>query len=86
MLLPHPETDLSLNLMVLGSDIISILAEKKGFVLVETLMEEFLAGDKRRTPDTFFYSLLFLFTFDLIEQKDFKIKLSTQHKKQYSLF
>ncbi|OFX46402.1 MAG: hypothetical protein A2046_13845 [Bacteroidetes bacterium GWA2_30_7] len=78
MILPHPESDLSLNLMVVGSDIINLMqskGRKDNFVLVENILEEFLKKDIKRTPDMFIYSLVFLYSVGLIEQKDYKIKL-----------
>lgn len=75
MIHPHPESDLNLNIMVLGAEIIQILRLKKGYVLVERVMEDFLQADHKRTPDMFMHSLVFLFIFDLIDEKDFRIKI-----------
>lgn len=78
MILPHPESDLNLNLMVVGSDIVEILKKKgkgSGYVLIESILTDFLKGDKRRTPDLFVFSLIFLFSVGLIDRKDYKIKL-----------
>lgn len=75
MILPHPESDLSLNIMIMGADIIKMLNKKSGFHLVENLMQTFLRKNKKRTPDMFMNALTFLFSFGLIEQKKFKVKL-----------
>ncbi|MBC7524777.1 MAG: hypothetical protein H7239_10095 [Flavobacterium sp.] len=82
MILPHPESDLNLNLMVVGSDIVEILKKKgkgSGYVLIESILIDFLQGDKRRTPDLFVFSLIFLFSVGLIDRKDYKIKLVSEN-------
>jgi hypothetical protein len=81
MILPHPESDLNLNLMVVGVDIVDILKKKgkgSGYVLIESVLTDFLKGDKKRTPDLFVFSLVFLFSVGLIERKDYKIKLISE--------
>src|SRR5665648_1253561 len=78
MIIPHPESDLKLNVMVLGSELIKILTKRgKGarYVLVENILTDFLKGDVRRTPDLFMYSLLFLYSIGLIDQRGYKICL-----------
>jgi len=85
MILPHPESDLSLNLMVLGVDIVEEL-KGKDFILIESLMESFLKKQKKRTPDMFLNSLTFLYTCGLIEKKDFKVKLVGKKTGQIDLF
>jgi hypothetical protein len=76
MILPHPESDLSLNIMVLGVDIVKKLKSNSGFHLIENLMEGFLKKDKKRTPDMFINTLTFLYAVGLIELKGYKIKLT----------
>ncbi|HLP46538.1 MAG TPA: hypothetical protein VK469_11345 [Candidatus Kapabacteria bacterium] len=76
MILPHPESDLSLNIMVLGVDIVKKLKHHSNFHLVENLMEEFLKKDKKRTPEMFMNTLTFLYALGLIERKDYKVKLT----------
>lgn len=79
MIKPHPESDLSLNIMVLGSEIIKLLqsaTRKSGrLVFVEDLLEDFLKQDKKRTPDLFIYSLVFLYGLGMIERQGYKIGL-----------
>jgi hypothetical protein len=85
MILPHPESDLTLNLMVVGVDIVDILKKKgkgSGYVLIESVLTDFLKGDKKRTPDLFVFSLVFLFSVGLIERKDYKIKLISENSSQ----
>jgi hypothetical protein len=89
MIMPHPESDMKLNVMVLGSEVIKILKTRgKGdkYVLVENILTDFLKGDERRTPDLFMVSLLFLFSIGLIDQRGYKIKLTPQIAKQIKLF
>jgi hypothetical protein len=78
MIIPHPESNLKLNLMVLGADIISILKNKyKGnFIIAENALDDFLKKDEKRTPDLFMYSIIFLYSLGVIEQRGYKIKLS----------
>ncbi len=86
MLLPHPESDLSLNIMVLGSEIIELLREKKVYALTERVMRDFLKKDARRSHEHFFDALTFLYILDLIDYKGYKIKLRTGQDAQQTLF
>ena len=85
MILPHPESDLRLNIMVLGADLIEQL-KGQDFVLVESLLEKFLKKGVKRTPDMFFNSLTFLYSCGIIERKEYKVKLVVKSIKQKSLF
>jgi len=85
MILPHPESDLKLNLMVLGVDIIEQL-KGQDYVLVESLLENFLKKGIKRTPDMFFNSLTFLYSCGLVEKRKYKIKLLVSKKEQMNLF
>ena len=71
MILPHPESDLSMNIMVLGVDIIKQL-KKQDFLLLEDVLSDFIKKDTRRTPDLFFDTLTFLYSCGLIEKKIIK--------------
>lgn len=91
MILPHPESNLRTNLMVLGADIIGIMNKspfKGKYVLVDDVMGKFLKVDKKRTPDLFLYAVTFLHTIGSIEKKDYKIKLIKHetNKEQLNLF
>ena len=85
MILPHPESDLRLNIMVLGADLIEQL-KGQDFVLVESLLEKFLKKGEKRTPDMFFNSLTFLYSCGIIERKEYKVKLLVKSIKQKTLF
>ena len=76
MIKPHPESDMSLNVMVLGAEIIQRLKRRgSGFQLIEGLLEDFLKADKRRSPDMFVYSLIFLYSVGIIEYQGYRMKL-----------
>ena len=78
MILPHPETDFSINILVVASDIIKELQKHKTSVLLEKIMVSFLKKDIKRTPDLFIKSLTFLYSFGLIEYSNYKVKLISQ--------
>jgi hypothetical protein len=88
MIIPHPESDLKLNIMVLGAEVIEILQASKSdkYILVEKILTIFLKIDNRRTPDLFIHCLLFLYSVGLIDQKGYKIKLIPQIIEQPNLF
>lgn len=83
MILPHPESNLKLNLLVLGAEVILIM--KNSFrnkpVFVDNVMNEFLKKDKNRTVDLFFDSITFLYTVGCIEKSGHKIKLTRNNKR-----
>ena len=77
MVIPQPEGDLSLNIMVLGSEIINIIKKNKSKnLIVEEVMFDFLKGNKRITPENFLDALTFLYTLGLIDYKNYKIKVN----------
>ncbi len=89
MIIPHPESDLSLNLMVVGADIISYMAtneRKNSYLLVETILADFLKKDYKRTPELFIYTLTFLFSVGIIEKKEYRVRLIRKTFYQPSLF
>lgn len=89
MILPHPESNLKINIMVLGSEIINIMNKipfKNKFSIVDDIMIKFLKIDKNRTPDLFLFALTFLYLMGVIEKKGYKIKLiEKQESKQVNL-
>ncbi len=82
MILPHPETDFSTNILVVATDIIMELKQHKKTVLLEKIMQSFLNKDVKRTPDLFIKSLVFLYSFGLIEYDNYKVKLTPRTRKQ----
>jgi hypothetical protein len=85
MILPHPESDLSMNIMVLGIDIVRLLKNRE-FVLLEDVLADFVKKDTKRTPDLFFNALIFLYSCGLVDKKGYKIRLTPQIIKQLELF
>lgn len=79
MILPHPESDLSLSIMVLGSELIEFLNKKKGYIFVEDVLTQFLKKDERRSPDLFLDTLTFLYAIGIIEYNAYKIKKVENH-------
>ena len=87
MILPHPETDFSTNILVVATDIIKELKQHKKTVLLEKVMQSFLNKDVKRTPDLFIKSLVFLYSFGLIEYDNYKVRLTPRTiKQQMNLF
>lgn len=78
MILPHPESNLKINILVLGASIIKILNRspfKGKYVVIDDVLEKFLKEDKDRTLDLFLDTLTFLYCIGNIERKEYKIKL-----------
>lgn len=76
MIRPQPESDLSMNILVLGSEVAQILKDKRSFVVIEELLEKFLIKDKRRTPDLFMDTLTYLYSLNMIEYEGYKVKIN----------
>lgn len=75
MIIPQPEADLSLNIMVLGADIIKSLKNRDDYIIAEDMMNLFLMKDNRRTPQLFFDTLTFLFMLGIVEETNYKVRL-----------
>ncbi len=75
MIIPHPESDLTQNTIVLGGGIIELLKQSRGKMLVDELLVKFLKKSINRTPDQFMESLLFLYSVGIIEKEQFKVCL-----------
>jgi Fe2+ or Zn2+ uptake regulation protein len=75
MITPQPESDLSLNIMVVGADVIKVLKQNKDYMIVENLMKKFISRDSRRSPNLFFDTLTFLYTLGLIGEDNYKVRL-----------
>ena len=79
MIMPHPESDLSLNAIVVGADIMKILKDNKEYMIVEDLLKRFLTRDKRRTHRLFFNTLTFLYALGIIKEDKYKVRLNYGH-------
>jgi len=75
MIIPHPESDISLNLMVVSSDILSVLKREDDYVLIENILKEFISKDNRRTPDMFFNAITYLFSLGVIIVHNYKVRV-----------
>lgn len=85
MIKPQPESDLSMNTMVVGADIIKILKKNKSYLIIEDMLNQFLNSDKRRTPGLFFDTITFLFTIGILTEENYKVRLKDA-KTQKTLF
>ncbi len=85
MIIPEPESDLSLNIMVIAADIIRFLNKNKDYVLVDNAMKEFVKRDNRRTPEMFFNALTFLYSLDIIKEQGYKMRLEENGNTQTTL-
>ncbi len=79
MIIPQSENDLSLNILVLGSQIIKILKSSKSLMIIEDVMRRFLEFDTRRTPNQFLDALTLLFVTDIIEIQGYRIRLKSKN-------
>jgi len=79
MILPHPESDLSLNVMVMAADVVRTLKKYQNFTFTDRLIDDFIKRDPRRTPEMFINSVTFLFAFGYIEQSGYKLRLDERN-------
>ncbi|MDO4248221.1 MAG: hypothetical protein Q4C79_04535 [Neisseria sp.] len=84
MALLHPESDLSLSVVVMGASILEELS-KKNSIMIDDLLTVFLKKDKRRTLVNFYATLEFLYTVDTIEHEHYHIRMR-QQKMQPDMF
>lgn len=75
----HPDNDLDLSIIVLGSDILNFLKGQKKQVIIEDILNHFLQKDNRRTPILFMDTLVFLFSVGIIQQDGYKIGVKNQN-------
>ena len=76
MIKVHPDSDLSLNIVVLGAELITLLKNNKNKVNTETLMKEFIKCDIKRTPELFIDAVVFLFLVNIIKYQSYNIILN----------
>jgi len=73
--------------LVVATDIIEELKKQKRKVLLEKVMQSFLSKDIKRTHDLFIKSLVFLYSFGVIEYDNYKVRLTPRTiEKQLDLF
>lgn len=80
MALLHPDADLSMSLVAYGADVIRLLRLSAQPRSVDHLLERYLLGDKRRTPQSFFATLDMLFAMGVIAVASYKVHLLDQSK------
>ena len=85
MILPELESDLRMNILVLGNELLDQLIRKKE-ILIENLLTEFLEKDVKRTPNLFVETITILYAIGLIDIKDYKIRVVPYDKTQTTLF
>lgn len=81
----QPESDLSLNVVILGAEIISYLVDAKESVIIEKILKKFLFKDSRRNHALFFDTLTYLYSIGLIKLKEYYIEMVGDKLKQMRL-
>lgn len=75
MPLLHPESDLSLSILAQGGHILKLLDDANGPVVVDVLLENHLAADRRRSVEQFFLSLDFLYAVGAIKRYGYRLAI-----------
>lgn len=75
MIAPDPNSDLSMSLIVVTSDLIDILAKSDEYMFVDTAKEKFVDMDKRRTEELFNLSLMLLYAIGTVKLQGYMIRL-----------
>ncbi|GAB6888939.1 hypothetical protein JCM13304A_24390 [Desulfothermus okinawensis JCM 13304] len=86
MILPEPESDLRMNILILGNEILGELIKNNNAMFIEDLLIKFLKKDIKRTPKLFMDAITTLYTLDLIVIESYKIKVVKHDKAQKTLF
>ncbi len=86
MILPEPESDLRMNILILGNEILGELIKNNNAMFIEDLLIKFLKKDIKRTPKLFMDAITTLYALDLIDIKGYKIKVVKHDKAQKTLF
>ena len=74
MITPQPEADMSLNILIVGADVIKILF-KNNEMTVDGVLKEFMIKDNRRTHRLFYDTLTFLFILGILEESNYIIRI-----------
>ena len=85
MQLIQPESNLKLNILVLGSSIIEILNSESDPVIVDDLLNKFLKKDKKRSVHLFFDTLTLLYLIDIVTEENYRIKINKFKKRTSKL-
>ena len=82
MIIPEPETDLSLSIIVVSADVIEIIRDicnKKEYTILDELIDKFKKKDSRRSVNLLLDSLTFLCFIDVVYFEDYKIFIREEH-------
>jgi hypothetical protein len=79
MIFPQPEADLSLNTLIVGSDIIKLLKHCKDYLIIEDILKKFMFLDKKRSHALFFDTVTFLYALGIIKEENYKIRLTNDN-------
>jgi len=86
VILPEPESDLRMNILILGNEILGELIKSNNAMFIEDLLIKFLKKDIKRTPKLFMDTITALYALDLIGIEGYKIKVVKYDKAQKTLF
>ena len=73
MITPQPEADMSLNILVVGADVIKVL--KNNEMTADDVLKDFMKTDNRRTLRLFYDTLTFLFILGILEENNFNLRI-----------
>jgi hypothetical protein len=73
MIIPHPESDLKTNVLVLGSNVLKSL-KGKGYVFIDDVANDFFENTEDCSPEMFMRIIILLFSLGLIEYTGYKVR------------
>ena len=73
MIIPQPEADMSLNILVVGADVIKVLRNNE--MTVDDVLKVFMKTDNRRTLRLFYDTLTFLFILGILEESNYILRI-----------
>lgn len=80
MILPEFESNLRMNILILGNEILGELIKNNNAMFIEDLLKRFLEKDIKRTPKLFVDVITVLYALDIITVEDYKIKVMKHDK------
>ena len=86
MILPEPESDLRMNILILGNEILGELIKNNNTMFIEDLLIKFLKNDIKRTSKLFMDTITALYALGLIVIEGYKIKVVKHDNVQKTLF
>ena len=73
MITPQPEADISLNILVVGADVIKVLINNE--MTANDVLKEVMKIDNRRTLQLFYDTLTFLFILGILEESNYILRI-----------